>query len=182
MNVYVWLPVAFGFLGWLFSSRPVVLFMNGLTPIQGLIVYYIILFVTLEILQLFGLIIGGVRMQSMRQTLGELLLVFAFFVIVDWESAWVQDVVAEDLRKKDTPDIDRQSKGTRPKETSLGGQALDCPNIYLQAEDGAVYYFMNTYVTAHKETARYLTFVGTPIVLSAIGLWLTQGVVKRSLF
>jgi len=177
MNLYVWFPLAFALMGYLFSSRPIILFMNTLNPLQGLVVYYVIIFVTLEILQLFGLIIGGVRMASLRQTLGEVLIIFAFFVIVDWESGWVQDVVAEDRTRRGVP-----AHTSADTSTTLGNQALECPNVYLQAEDGAVYYLMNTYVSSNKEVARLLSFVVVPAVLALAGLYLTRGVVRRSLF
>lgn len=177
MNVFVWFPLAFAAMGYLFSSRPVLLFMNTLNPLQGLVVYYVIIFMTLEVLQLFGLIIGGVPMASLRQTLGEVMIIFAYFVIVDWESAWVQDVVAEDRKRRGVPVHTSDDKST-----TLGNQALECPNVYLQAEDGAVYYLMNTYVSANKEVARILSFVVVPAVLAFVGLYLTRGVVKRSMF
>lgn len=143
---------AFAILGYLFSSRKLILFLNSLNPFQGLLFYYIQLFVTLEVLQYFGLVVGGVKMTSLTQTIGELLMVFAFFIIVDQESAWVAYVIGEDEGKK-----------------------KDYPVVYTQAEDGAVYYLWNTYVTSNPETVRFLTFVVTPAVLVALGLYLTGG-------
>lgn len=172
-SVYVWFPLTFAFLGFLFSSRPLILALNALNPFQGLVVYYTIIFITLEVMQYFGLIIGGVKMGSFTQTLGELMIIFAYFIIFDMESAWIQDVVNEarggEKKKKDS------------KDTSLGDQALDCPNVYLQAEDGATYYLVGLLVK-NKEYARYITFVGVPAILSFIGLWLTRGRVYRTMF
>ena len=151
--------VAFAILGYLFSSRQFILFLNRLNPFQGLVFYYLQLFVTLEVLQYFGLVIGGVKMQSFTQTIGELMIVFAFFILVDQESAWVAYVIGEDEGKK-----------------------KDYPVVYTQAEDGAVYYLWSTYVTKNPDTARMLTFVITPVVLVAIGLYLTGGAkVRRDL-
>ena len=172
-SVYVWFPLTFAFLGFLFSSRPLILALNALNPFQGLIVYYSIIFITLEVMQYFGLIIGGVKMGSFTQTLGELMIIFAYFIIFDMESAWIQDVVSDarggEKTKKDS------------KDTSLGDQALDCPNVYLQAEDGATYYLVGLLVK-NKEYARYITFVAVPAVLSFVGLWLTRGRVYRTMF
>lgn len=149
----------FALLGYLFSSRKLILFLNSLNPFQGLLFYYLQLFVTLEVLQYFGLVIGGVKMQSLTQTIGELLMVFAFFIIVDQESAWVAYVVGENE-----------------------GKTKDYPVVYTQAEDGAVYYLWSTYVTSNPETARLLTFVVTPTVLVVLGLLLTGGkTVRREL-
>lgn len=150
---------AFALLGYLFSSRKFILFLNSLNPFQGLLFYYLQLFVTLEILQYFGLVIGGVKMTDFSQTIGELLIVFAFFILVDQESEWVAQVVGDKEGKK-----------------------KDYPVVYTQAEDGAVYYLWSTYVTKSPETVRFLTFVLTPVVLVAIGLYLTGGAkVRRDL-
>ena len=151
--------IAFAVLGYIFSSRQFIRFLNNLNPFQGLLFYYLQLFVTLEILQWFGLIIGGVKMTSLVQTIGELIIVFAFFIIVDQESAWVAQVVGEEEGKK-----------------------KDYPVIYTQAEDGAVYYLWSTYVTKDPDTARLLTFVLTPAVMVAVGLYLTSGqAIRRDL-
>jgi len=171
--IYIWFPFAFAALGFIFSSRPLILAFNTLNPFQGLVVYYTIIFITLEILQYFGLIIGGVKMGSFTQTLGELMIIFAYFIIFDMESAWIQDVVNEARGGSD--------KKKESKDTSLGDQALDCPNVYLQAEDGATYYLVGLLVK-NKEYARYITFVGVPAVLSFMGLWLTRGRVYRTMF
>lgn len=144
--------LAFAIIGYIFSTRAFILFLNQLNPFQGLLFYYLQLFVTLEVLQYFGLIIGGVKMQSFTQTLGELMIVFAFFILVDQESAWVAYVIGEDEGKK-----------------------KDFPVVYTQAEDGATYYLWNTYVTKDPETARMLTFVLTPAIMVALGLYLTGG-------
>lgn len=143
---------AFALLGYLFSSRRFILFLNNLNPFQGLLFYYLQLFVTLEVLQYFGLVIGGIRMTSFLQTIGELLMVFAFFIIVDQESGWVAQVVGDQKGKKE-----------------------EYPVVYTQAEDGAVYYLWSTYVTSDPEKARFLTFVVTPAILVSIGLYLTGG-------
>lgn len=149
----------FALLGYLFSSRKFIVFLNSLNPFQGLLFYYIQLFVVLEILQYFGLVIGGVKMTDFSQTIGELLIVFAFFVLVNQESGWVAQVVGDQEGKK-----------------------KDYPIIYTQSEDGAVYYLWSTYVTNNPETARFLTFVLTPVVLISIGLYLTGGArVRRDL-
>ena len=92
--------LTFALLGFIFSTRKAILFLNSLNPFQGLIVYYIFLFIILEILQWFGLIVGGVKMQSIKQTIGELLIIFAFFIVVDFESEWVAIVVGEEEHKK----------------------------------------------------------------------------------
>lgn len=151
-NLILKTGVAFALIGYLFSSRKFILFLNSLNPFQGLLFYYLQLFVTLEVLQYFGLVVGGVKMTSLTQTIGELLMVFAFFILVDQESAWVAHVVGE-------PE----------------GKDKDYPVVYTQAEDGAVYYLWTTYVVKDPDVARILTFVVTPLVLVSLGLYLTGG-------
>lgn len=177
-SIYLWFPLTFAALGFLFSSRPVLLWFNSLNPIQGMIAYYTIIFMTLELMQLFGLIIGGVKMASITQTLGEVLIVFAYFVIFDMTSEWVQEVVKEDQKKRGVKTDDEKRKDTS---TSLGGQALECPNIYLQAEDGATFYTISQFVK-NKEHARYITFVLVPACLAFTGILITRGRVMRTMF
>lgn len=150
---------AFALLGYIFSSRKFILFLNQLNPLQGLLFYYFQIFLTLETLQYFGLVIGGVKMNSIAQTIGELMIIFAFFIIVDNESEWIQIVVGEDTKKKQ-----------------------NCPPLYLQAEDGATYFFWKTLTGAKPDTLRILTFIVTPILLVSTGLYLTGGkAVRRDL-
>lgn len=172
-SIYFWFPATFAFLGFIFSSRSIILGMNNLNPFQGLLVYYAIIFVTLEIMQYFGLIIGGIRVSSSWQTLGELMIIFAYFIIFNMESAWIQDVVDEAR-----PEHEKKKK---EKDTSLGNQTLDCPNIYLQAEDGATFYLIGQFVK-NKETTRYITFVIIPALLAFIGIYLTRGKIYRNMF
>lgn len=143
---------AFALIGVLLSSRKYILFMNGLNPMAGLIVYYAQIFVTLEALQYFGLIVGGVRQNTLWHTLGEMMIIFAFFVIVNLESKWVQIVVGEETK-----------------------QEQNCPRVYIQAEDGATFYVWNVLLGFSNETSRWLTFVITPTILVLAGMTLTSG-------
>lgn len=158
-NIIAKTALTFALLGYIFSSRYFILFLNKLDPIQGLVFYYLQIFVTLEVLQYFGLVIGGVKMTSITQTIGELLIIFAFFVIVDNESEWIQVVVGEEKKEEQ-----------------------NCPKVYLQAEDGATYYFWKSLTGASPDALRILTFVVTPALLVSVGLFLTGGVsVRREL-
>jgi hypothetical protein len=158
-NIVAKTALTFAVLGYIFSSRYFILFLNNLDPVRGLIFYYFQIFVTLEVLQYFGLVIGGVKMTSITQTIGELLIIFAFFIIVDNESEWIQVVVKEEKKEEQ-----------------------NCPQVYLQAEDGAAYYFWKLLTNADPDTLRILTFVVTPALLVSIGLLLTGGVsVRREL-
>ena len=146
-NTMLQAALTFALLGYLFSARKFISFLNTLTPTQGLIFYYFQLFVTLEVLQSLGLVVGGIRMATSMQTIGELLVIFGFFIIVDQESRWIQVVVGEETKQEQV-----------------------CPGVYLQSEDGAVFEFWSTWF--EPETARLLTFVLTPAVLVAAGTYL----------
>jgi len=151
--------IAFAVIGLVFSSRQFILTLNRLNPVQGLLVYYTYLFLALEFLRWLGLVIGGVKMTSITQTLGELMIVFAFFIIVDFESEWVAHVVGESEGKK-----------------------KDYPVVYTQSEDGSVYYLWKTFVTDNPDLLRIFTFVLTPAVLVGFGLYLTgNGKIRREL-
>lgn len=139
--------LVFAFLGYLFSSRKFILFLNRLTPTQGLIFYYFQLFVTLEVLQYLGLVVGGIKIASTMQTFGELLVIFAFFILVDQESRWIQVVVGEDTK-----------------------QEQRCPQLYLQSEDGATFEFWSNWFS--PDTARIFTFIVTPAILVALGTYM----------
>lgn len=139
--------LVFAFLGYVFSSRKFVVFLNTLSPTQGLIFYYFQLFVTLQVLQYLGLVVGGVKIASTMQTIGELFVIFAFFILVDQESRWVQVVIQEDTK-----------------------QEQRCPQLYLQSEDGATFEFWSCWFD--PDTARVLTFIVTPAILVSIGTYL----------
>lgn len=144
--------LAFGLIGFLLSSRQYILAINQLSPVQGLLVYYLQIFLTLEVLQWFGLVVGGVRQETLWHTLGEMMIIFAFFMIVDLESKWVQIVVGEETK-----------------------QEQNCPKVYIQAEDGAVFYMWNEVLGFAADVSRWLTFVVTPAVLAFGGMILTSG-------
>src|SRR3972149_9020419 len=93
------LPFIFAFLGFLTTTDTTILFLDKLNPYQGLMLYYFIIFLTIIILQHFGLIIGGYKMQSLSQSIGEVLILFAFFMIFDWESGYIQWIVNKNKDK-----------------------------------------------------------------------------------
>ena len=147
LNTMLQAALAFALLGYLFSARKFISFLNSLTPTQGLIFYYFQLFVTLEVLQTLGLVVRGIKIASTMQTVGELFVIFAFFILVDQESRWIQVVVGEETK-----------------------QEQRCPQLYLQSEDGATFEFWSNWFA--PDTARILTFVVTPAILVAIGTYL----------
>lgn len=147
------LALVLAFIGLALSSRQWLLFLAGLTPLEGLIVYYIILYVSLYVLSQMGLVVLGVKIKEPLQTFGLLLITFAFFIVVDWESAYVQYVTTGTM------------EGVSP--------------VYLQAEDGAVFWVWTKLLpSASVETWRLLTYVLTPFVMALIGGLLASEKVK----
>lgn len=140
------LAIVFGILGFLFSMREWILFLDSLNPFQGLVVYYIILYVSLLILSKLGLIIYKFKIENPIQVFGALLITFSFFIIVDWESPYIQAITG---RSYDTNAISQ---------------------VYFQCEDGAVWWvYENIFKITDIGMLRILTYVITPFILSLIG-------------
>ena len=78
-------------------------------------------------------------MQSFRQTIGEIFIIFSFFILFNFESEYVQYVV---------------NKENIPK----------CTQVYTQSEDGTVYYLVNKFVKDPRKS-RIITFVIIPFTL-----------------
>jgi len=149
----VMLAIAFALLGAAFSSREWILFLDGLNPLQGLIFYYVIIFVSIYVLSRLDLVVLGFRIKGLAQTLGLTLITFAFFIIVDWESPYIQVVTG------------RPVEAVSP--------------VYFQCEDGAVWYAWSQLLpTAPTETLRLLTYVFTPLLLALLGGLLVSEKVK----
>jgi len=136
------LPLALGIIGFVFSTKRWIKFMDGLSPTAGLFVYYSILTTVILLLEWAGLIISGINFTSFNQALGTILIIFSFFIVVDWESCYINYVTK--------------------------GNCENVSNVYLQSEDGAVYSLWSKYLS--PENARLATYVVTPIILSFIGL------------
>ena len=136
-------------MGFAFSSRPWLLYMNTLDPFQGLLIYYIIMYTSLYVLSWAGLVIYNIRIENPIQVFGLLLITFAFFITVDWESQWVQYV-------------------------TKGNVEMASP-VFYQSEDGAtLFLWSKVYPIApeNMETLRLLTYVVTPFLLALAGAML----------
>ena len=140
------LALCFAIMGFLFSSKEMILFLNTLNPIEGLIVYEIIFYITLSLLSIFGLAVFGFKIKNPLQVFGLLLVWFSFFIVVDWESPYIQYI----------------TKG------SLEGPSV----IYFQSEDGATWYFWYE-IMGVKDVGlcRLLTFIISPFILTLVGCY-----------
>lgn len=141
------LSLAFATLGFAFSTREWLLFLNSLNPITGLVVYYTILYSSLILLSKAGLTIYKFRIDKPLQVLGLLLITFSFFILVGWSSNYVQYVTT--------------------------GSTEGASVVFYQCEDGATFYFWYFIVGIRNiELARFFTFVFTPFTLTLLGSWL----------
>jgi hypothetical protein len=152
------LAVALAVLGFALSSRQWLLFLDGLNPFQGLIVYYLILYFSLYILSRLELVVFGFKIKEPLQTFGLLLITFAFFICVDWESPYVQ-------------------LATRGNLETVG----NITPVLFQSEDGATWFlWQHAFPWLQIETLRVLTYILTPFVLTLIGGLLVSEKVKLS--
>ena len=140
----VGLATTLAVMGFLFSSRSLLLYLNSLTPIEGLMLYYMILYGSLYLLSKMDLVVFGLKISDATQTLGLLLVTFAFFLVINCENAYVQYVTM--------------------------GNFTGASNVFYASEDGCVFYLWQLLLPqAEVEVLRILTFVVTPFILSIIG-------------
>jgi hypothetical protein len=145
----LYLAVAFAIIGFILSLREIILFLNSLNPLEGLAVYYIILYASLYFLSRLGLTIFGIKIDKPLQVLGLGLITFAFFILVNWENAYVY--------------------------ITVNGGLDDVPQLYFASEDGAIWFlWYNVVGIKNVEIARLLTFVLTPFLLALGGGFLLE--------
>jgi hypothetical protein len=147
------LALLFCILGGLFSSRKWILFLDTLSPRQGLVIYYTIIYTSVYLLSLTGLVIGHSKITNYTHTLGIVMILFSFFIIFNWESEYINLVTKSEF---DTNKIS---------------------NIYLQSEDGATFDFYYT-LTKNQKLSRILTFIVTPFILTFSGSLLITEKIK----
>lgn len=150
------LSLSFGVLGFIFSTRYWIKTIDKLSPSQGLLIYYMIMYIAIYILAYFGLVIGHSKITNYTHTFGVIMILFAYFIIFNWESEYVNII----------------SKGSFDKNK--------ISKVYLQSEDGATFdIFYN--LTRDVELSRVLTFIITPIILTFIGSLLIQERIKLTI-
>jgi hypothetical protein len=125
--------------------------MNGLNPIEGTIVYYVIVYAGLYGLAKIGLSLFGFEISTPAQTFGILMLNFAFHVTTNWADPWVQYVTT--------------------------GSLLGMSNVLVNnSEDGLVWYVVYTLGgITNLFWTRILTFVMIPFLISIVALYLIKG-------
>lgn len=147
------LALLFGLLGALFSTNVWIEFLDSLSPGKGLIVYYTLIYISVYLLSLTGLVIGHSRIENPIHTLGVVMILFSFFIIFNWESEYINIITRKEYNRSKVSEI------------------------YLQSEDGATFDFFYK-LTNNLDWSRILTFIITPIILTFIGGLLITGHVK----
>jgi hypothetical protein len=147
----VGLAVILAFMGFILSSHQWILFLSGLTPLEGLIIYYIILYGALYVLSKMDLVVFGLKIDDPVKTFGLLLITFAFFVTVNWENPYVQLVTMG------------TTQGASP--------------VFYGSEDGAVWFVVSQFVS-DVWLCRMITFVAVPFLLTILGGILVSGKIK----
>jgi hypothetical protein len=143
-------------IGFVFNTRTWILYLNDLTPVEGLIVYYVILYATLYVLSRMGLVVFGLKIDDPVETFGLLMITFAFFITVDWSSPYVQYVTT--------------------------GSFQGTSNVFVNnSEDGMTWYLWSLLipqVPANLLILRLLTFIVTPFILTVLGGLLVSGKIR----
>jgi hypothetical protein len=140
-------------MGFLFTTHEMILFLNGLNSIEGLAVYYAILYAILLVLSRMDLVIFGFKIKNITQTIGLTIITFAFFITVNWTSPYIQYVTT--------------------------GSVQGASNIFYQSEDGTMWYLWSLLLpSVGVEVIRILTYVVSPFLLALLGGLLVSGRIR----
>jgi hypothetical protein len=145
------IAVILAFMGFVFSTRQFLLWLDAMNPLQGLIVYYVILYSSLYALSRMGLTVFGFKISKVSQSLGLLIITFAFFVTVNFSSAWTT--------------------------IATGGNPNAVSTIYYQDEDGVLFWLWSQMVP-NVDLCRIMTYVVSPFILTLLGTLLVSGRIK----
>jgi len=140
-------------MGFLFSTRDWLLFLNGLNVWQGFLVYYIVFYGTLLALAKLDLIVFKFNVSDIQGTFGLLLVFFAIAATINWTNPYIQWVMT--------------------------GSFSGATGIFYQAEDGVCWMLANQVLGIQDvEKARLVAFSVIPAIVAFIGLAMVKGKVK----
>jgi len=143
------LAVAIALMGFVLTSRQWILWLNGLTIVGGFLVYYALLYGALYVLEQMGLVIFGFKIKDPKQTIGLLLISFAFFAIVNWENPYIQYVTM--------------------------GNFSGASGVFYMTEDGLLWQFTTQLLpSADVELHRIFAFVIMPFLIALLGVTLVS--------
>jgi len=95
----MYLASAIATVGFIFTSRPWLRWLNTLTPEVGLLVKNILIFSVMYGIHVF---VGGVKKPHI-QALGVLLIYISFTIVFNYQSRWIEEAGAPEVEKQ-TPD------------------------------------------------------------------------------
>lgn len=78
----------------IFTNEYFLRFLASLNSFFGFMIYYIILYGCLTVMAYAGLVVFGIRIKKPLQIIGTGLIIFAFFLIFDWSSDYLNLVNA----------------------------------------------------------------------------------------
>lgn len=152
MKNIIIIPLLLGGAGYLFSTHTWLKFINTLSPIAGLAIYYLVVMVILIILMYVGIRVGNISFTTYRQIIGSTLIIFSFFILFDFSSCYQNEIIHGNC---------------------------NIPINFIQMEDGVVYNFWNKF-TPNISKLRILTYVVTPFILTFLGIYLITDRVELS--
>jgi uncharacterized membrane protein len=88
------LAAAIAALGFVFTSRPWLRWLNKLSPEIGLFVKHVVILFSIFLISSMD---PSIKFVHHRQVIGVLLLYVAFVMIFNYQSDWIQDANAEDV-------------------------------------------------------------------------------------
>jgi len=140
------LAVAIAVIGFVFSLRGWIYFLDKIPLWASFTIYELIFFIILYVFGKLDLIVFGVKVNKFKHTLGLWFIVCALMICINWTSPYV-NIVTHDT-------ID----GVSP--------------IYFASEDGVVWWLWEQTGLQNVEWLRILTYIFTPFILTLIGVGL----------
>jgi len=139
------LAVFIALLGFIFSSRPFIKYLAlQSSPVIGFTIYYCVLFAITMVLAYLGFSVFNIQIKNVLQVIGTLMIVFSFFIVINWESQYVQYV----------------DKGT----------VEGASNVFYSSEDGITFWVWHDIAGINDmNKVRILTFIITPFILTLLG-------------
>jgi hypothetical protein len=156
----IMLAVVVAALGYILTFPTFLQWMNLQSPIIGFIIYELLLFGILLGLSKSGLVIFNIKIKILTQTIGLWFIQIAFFIPIDWESAYIQYVTT--------------------------GSFIGESAIFLNSEDGVTWFIWSSLIPSTSplmiEITRVLVYCFTPLVFMLIGGYLVSGKIKFGSF
>jgi hypothetical protein len=99
--IHLRLAVAFAIMGYIFTNRTWLLWLNTLAPEIAILVKHFVIFCLIFLLDYID---PSIKLQYQRQALGALFIYMAFVIIFDYQSEWIKEVGASNVGDHQTID------------------------------------------------------------------------------